>query len=98
MIRTGRYGDWFGVVPDGLSLARLGPITPTASTWARSSPACPTSCAPPRAQVELAPPAIIDDLARLAAALDRDRQRDRDGAWCWSAGATCARTTRGCTT
>lgn len=69
MIRTGAHGDWFGAVPDGLSLdalaaaphgVDLGPLTPRLPGALRTS----------SGTIELGAPAIIDDLARLSTALD----------------------------
>ena len=73
MVRTGPYGDWFGLHPDGprpdgLSLAKLadhphgidlGPLTPQ----------LPAALRTPSAKVELAPPVILADLAHLEADL-----------------------------
>jgi anaerobic selenocysteine-containing dehydrogenase len=78
MIRTGPYGDWFGAVPDGLSLAQLqshphgidlGPLQPRLPDVLRTA----------SGQVELDAQPVIDDLARLHDALERDRQRRRAG-------------------
>jgi anaerobic selenocysteine-containing dehydrogenase len=68
MIRTGAYGDWFGAVPDGLSLdslaqnehgVDLGPLTPRLPTALRTR----------SGTIELANELILDDLLRLAATL-----------------------------
>jgi anaerobic selenocysteine-containing dehydrogenase len=70
MLRTGPYGDGFGADPDGLSLAvlvanphgvDLGPLVPRVPEIV-----CTTS-----GRIELAPAAIVADVARLRAALDR---------------------------
>ena len=53
-----------------------------------------TCCATPSGKVELAPPHITADLAAAA----RSASRAATTASCWSAAATCARTTPGCTT
>lgn len=64
MIRTGAYGDWFGEVPDGLSLdvlaanvhgIDLGPLTPRLPKALRTS----------SGTIELASETILDDLNRL---------------------------------
>ena len=69
MIRTGHAGDWFGVVPDGLSLdglaanphgVDLGPLTPRLPAALRTT----------SGTVELAPPPVLADLPRLYASLD----------------------------
>jgi len=69
MLRTGPYGDGFGADPDGLSLdvllanphgVDLGPLQPRVPEVLRT----------PSGKVELAPEAIVDDVARLVAALD----------------------------
>jgi len=65
MLRTGAYGDWFGEVPDGLSLqvlldhphgVDLGPLTPRIPEMLRT----------PTGRVDLTPAPIVADLARLA--------------------------------
>ena len=70
LLRTGPYGDGFGADPDGLSLARLeanphgidlGPLQPRVPDMLRTA----------SGRVELAPPALVADTARLRAALDR---------------------------
>lgn len=70
MVRTGAYGDWFGAVPDGLSLqvlvdhphgVDLGPLQPRIPEVLRT----------PSGRIELAPAAIVADLERLAAVQPR---------------------------
>jgi anaerobic selenocysteine-containing dehydrogenase len=65
MVRTGAYGDWFGAVPDGLSLqvlvdnphgVDLGPLEPRIPEVLRT----------PTGRVDLVPEAIVADLERLA--------------------------------
>jgi hypothetical protein len=65
MVRTGAYGDWFGAVPDGLSLqvlvdnphgVDLGPLEPRIPEVLRT----------PTGRVDLVPAAIVADLERLA--------------------------------
>ncbi len=72
MIRTGAYGDQFGARPDGLTFAKLraalhgidlGPLEPR----------LPALLATPSGKIELAPPSIVADMARLRAALERAR-------------------------
>jgi anaerobic selenocysteine-containing dehydrogenase len=69
-LRGGPYGDRFGFVPDGLTLARvkaatggidLGPLEPRIPELLRT----------PSGKIELAPPIVIDDLGRARADLDR---------------------------
>jgi anaerobic selenocysteine-containing dehydrogenase len=64
-LRAGPYGDRFGVKPDGLTLQKLlaaeggidlGPLAPRLPEVLRT----------PSGQVELAPPALLDELARAA--------------------------------
>ena len=75
MVRTGAYGDWFGEVPDGLSLQRLldhphgidlGPLQPRIPEVIRTT----------SGKVELAPEAILDDLERLTAVAAPARDDD----------------------
>ena len=70
MLRLGPYGDAFGADPNGLTLARLkehphgidlGPLRPRIPEVLRT----------PSGQIELAPPAIVADVARLREALGR---------------------------
>ena len=80
--------------------------TPTGSTWTQLEaaphgidlgpmvPRLAEVLRTPDGQVELAPRYITADLPRLAARLDRPAPTSS----CSSAGGTCARTTRGCTT
>lgn len=72
MLRTGQYGDQFGAVPGGLSIAELerhphgidfGPLVPQLPGLLRTK----------SAKVELAAPEILADLDRLHASLDRPR-------------------------
>jgi anaerobic selenocysteine-containing dehydrogenase len=69
MIRTGAYGDWFGAVPDGLSLDVLA-ASPHGVDLGPLVPRLPAALRTPSGTVELAPPAVIDDLTRLAGSLD----------------------------
>ncbi|MGE2834145.1 molybdopterin-dependent oxidoreductase [Mycobacterium sp. SMC-4] len=68
MLRLGAYGDAFGARPDGLTLARLiaaphgidlGPLQPRLREVLRTE----------SGRIELAPPALVADTARLRAAL-----------------------------
>src|SRR5271170_7691108 len=69
MIRSGPYGDAFGQVPDGLTLARvrehphgldLGPLTE----------ALPGVIETPDKLIDLAPPMLVDDVVRMEAWLE----------------------------
>jgi anaerobic selenocysteine-containing dehydrogenase len=73
-LRTGSYGDWFGLVPDGLSVAKLldnphgvdlGPLRPRVPEVLRT----------PSGRVELCPEPIAEDIPRVLAAL-ADRPDD----------------------
>jgi anaerobic selenocysteine-containing dehydrogenase len=70
MIRTGPYGDWFGVVPDGLSLAKLE-ANPHGVHLGPLQPRLPGALRTPSGRVELAPEPILADLGRLEASLSR---------------------------
>ena len=68
MLRTGPYGEGFGANPDGLSLDKviasrtgidLGPLAPRIPEMLRT----------PSGKIEVAPPAIVNDVARLRASL-----------------------------
>jgi anaerobic selenocysteine-containing dehydrogenase len=69
-LRSGPYGDRFGLQPGGLTLAKvmeaeggidLGPLAPRVPELLRT----------PSGKIELAPPSLIDDLKRPAADLAR---------------------------
>ena len=94
MLRTGPYGDGFGADPDGLSLAVLE-ANPHGIDLGPLQPRIPEVLRTPSGKIELAPEPIVADVARLRAVA---RPRRRTAGSCSSAGATCARTTRGCTT
>ena len=75
MLRAGPYGDRFGAVPDGLSLAKLrehphgidlGPLTPQ----------LPAALRTPSGRVELAPEPIVADMARLTGDLTDGARAD----------------------
>jgi anaerobic selenocysteine-containing dehydrogenase len=74
MLRSGPYGDGFGTDPDGLSLDKLldhphgidlGPLQPRIPEVLRT----------PSGKVEVAPPEIVADMARLRDARDRRPER-----------------------
>ncbi len=64
MLRTGPYGDRFGENPDGLNLAALE-AAPHGIDLGPLQPMLPDALCTPDAMVDLAPPEIVDDLARL---------------------------------
>ena len=69
MIRTGPYGDWFGAVPDGISLDTLA-AQPHGVDLGPLVPRLPSVLRTPSGTVELAPPPLLADLDRLAASLE----------------------------
>jgi anaerobic selenocysteine-containing dehydrogenase len=74
MLRTGPYGDGFGADADGLSLARLE-AAPHGVDLGPLMPRLPEVLRTASGKIELAPPPIVADVARL-----RDALRDtRDG-------------------
>ncbi len=68
-LRTGPYGDGFGARPDGLSLAALE-AAPHGIDLGPLEPRLPAGLRTPSGKIELAPPLVLGDLARLRAALD----------------------------
>lgn len=72
MLRAGPYGDGFGAVPDGLSLAKLE-ANPHGVDLGPLAPRLPEPLATESDRVELLPEPIAQDLARLGAGLDAPR-------------------------
>ncbi|BBY26210.1 molybdopterin-dependent oxidoreductase [Mycolicibacterium sediminis] len=70
MLRMGPYGDWFGARPDGLTLQRLKD-TPHGIDFGALRPRLTEILRTPSGKVELAPPSIVEDVARLRSALTR---------------------------
>jgi anaerobic selenocysteine-containing dehydrogenase len=68
MLRTGPFGDGFGADPDGTSLDDLL-AHPHGRDFGALVPRIPEILRTPSGKVELAPPAFLDDLARLAGAI-----------------------------
>jgi anaerobic selenocysteine-containing dehydrogenase len=66
MIRTGPYGDWFGAVPDGLSLAALG-AHEHGLDLGPLQPRLPELLRTPSGTIELVPEPIAADIPRLLA-------------------------------
>ncbi|GGQ44845.1 dehydrogenase [Couchioplanes caeruleus subsp. azureus] len=71
-LRTGAYGDRFGARPDGLSLARLL-ANPHGVDLGPLQPRIPEILQTPSGTIELCPPPIAADVARLSEALPRRR-------------------------
>jgi anaerobic selenocysteine-containing dehydrogenase len=69
-LRGGPYGDRFGFVPDGLTLARIR-SAPTGIDLGPLAPRIPEVLRTPSGKVELAPQMLVDDLSRARADLDR---------------------------
>jgi anaerobic selenocysteine-containing dehydrogenase len=74
MLRSGPYGDQFGANPDGLSLDVLL-ANPHGIDFGPLEPRLPDALRTPTGMIELAPEALVGDVARLEAALE-----DRSGA------------------
>jgi anaerobic selenocysteine-containing dehydrogenase len=70
MVRTGPYGDGFGAIPGGLTLAVLE-ANPHGIDFGPLAPRIPEVLRTPSGKIELAPEALVADVARLAAALTR---------------------------
>ncbi|MCG8590822.1 MAG: molybdopterin oxidoreductase family protein [Proteobacteria bacterium] len=64
LLRTGPYGDGFGANPDGLSLDKLE-ANPHGIDLGPLQPRLPGFLATPSGRIELAPPPLLEDLARL---------------------------------
>jgi anaerobic selenocysteine-containing dehydrogenase len=75
MIRTGPYGDWFGAVPDGLSLEKVA-ASPHGVDLGPLVPRLPELLRTPSGTIELAPAPVVADLDRLRASLGRHRDGD----------------------
>jgi anaerobic selenocysteine-containing dehydrogenase len=67
-IRTGPYGDMFGQKPDGINLGKIKAV-PGGIDLGPMQARIPESLRTPSGKIELAPPMLIDDLKRPAAAL-----------------------------
>ena len=68
LLRTGHRGDAFGARPGGLSLELLE-AHPHGIDFGPLEPRLPDALATESGKVELAPPQLVDDLARLESAL-----------------------------
>ncbi|UNB53349.1 molybdopterin-dependent oxidoreductase [Mycolicibacterium sp. YH-1] len=70
MLRLGPYGDWFGANPEGLTLQRLKD-SPHGIDLGALRPRLTEVLRTPSGKVELAPAALVADVARLTASLNR---------------------------
>ncbi len=68
LLRSGPYGDGFGRVPDGLTLAQLE-ANPHGLDFGPLQPRIPEVLRTPSGKIELAPEALVADVARLRARL-----------------------------
>ncbi|HEY6410166.1 MAG TPA: molybdopterin dinucleotide binding domain-containing protein, partial [Ktedonobacteraceae bacterium] len=73
MLRSGPYGDGFGAQEDGLSLAILE-AHPHGVDLGPLQPRIPEVLRTPTGKIELAPPAIVADVERLRASLERTKE------------------------
>jgi anaerobic selenocysteine-containing dehydrogenase len=64
-IRSGPYGDQFGRNPGGLSLAKIK-AAPSGIDLGPMAARIPEALRTPSGKIELAPPMLLDDLARVA--------------------------------
>jgi anaerobic selenocysteine-containing dehydrogenase len=71
-LRAGPYGDKFGMVPGGLTLAKLKAAPPGGLDLGELAPRVPEVLRTPSGKIELAPPLCIDDLGRVRADLARE--------------------------
>jgi anaerobic selenocysteine-containing dehydrogenase len=69
-VRSGPYGDHFGTVPDGLTLDALI-AAPHGVDLGPLQPRLPDGLRTPTGMIDVAPQPILDDLPRMAAALQR---------------------------
>ena len=67
-LRTGPYGDQFGREPEGLTLAKVR-AAPNGIDLGELQPRMPEVLRTPSGKIELAPPALLQDLQRAAQAI-----------------------------
>jgi anaerobic selenocysteine-containing dehydrogenase len=67
-LRSGPYGDQFGRIPGGLTLAKVQ-AAPSGIDLGAMTPRIPEALRTPSGKIELAPQMLLDDLARAAADL-----------------------------
>jgi anaerobic selenocysteine-containing dehydrogenase len=71
-LRSGPYGDQFGLKPDGLTLAKVMASNPTGGIdLGELQPRIPEVLRTPSGKIELAPPSLLADMARALADLAR---------------------------
>lgn len=70
-LRTGPFGDFYGEVPDGLTLAKLKE-QPNGINFGPMIPQVPEVLGTTDKRIRLAPQYLLDDLPRLAARLTRE--------------------------
>ena len=70
-LRTGPFGDFYGQVPDGLTLAKLKE-QPNGINFGPMIPQVPEILGTTDKKIRLAPQYLLDDLPRLAARLNRE--------------------------
>ena len=70
-LRTGPFGDFYGQVPDGLTLAKLKE-QPNGINFGPMIPQVPEILGTTDKKIRLAPQYLLDDLPRLAARLTRE--------------------------
>ncbi len=78
-VRTGPYGDFFGVRPDGLSLDKLLE-NPQGIDFGALEPRLPGVLSTPGGKIDLMPQAIAEDLPRVKAGLARTGVEAGEGA------------------
>ena len=71
LIRTGPYGDGYGVDPDGLTLTRLEEAT-HGIDLGPLHPRLPHALCTPSGMIELSPEPLLADVARLRASMTRE--------------------------
>ncbi len=69
-LRGGPYGDRFGLVPDGVNLAKVA-AAPAGIDLGPLAERIPEVLRTPSGKIDLAPPMIVDDVARACADLAR---------------------------
>jgi anaerobic selenocysteine-containing dehydrogenase len=69
-LRGGPYGDKFGFMPDGLTLAKVK-AAPNGIDLGPLAPRVPEMLRTPSGKIELAPPMLLEDLSRVRADLER---------------------------
>lgn len=77
LLRLGPFGDGFGLVPDGLSLAAVA-AAPHGIALGRLTASLPESIRTASGRIELAPERILADLPRLEAWIDASIEAGRD--------------------